>query len=114
LAPILALSQLARCHVAGDAVRDAMERIRAYALLLIQPILGLLQTNAHGDRVNVLFLGRLPALIGQDRPLAKQLLKVHEKVGLLLFGLIALHPLAPLRHHFWRRDDTLETCCRKE
>jgi len=79
-----------------------------YALLLIQPILGLLQTNAHGDRVNVLFLGRLPALIGQDRPLAKQLLEVHEKVGLLLFGLIALHPLAPLRHHFWRRDDTLE------
>ena len=79
-----------------------------YALLLIQPILRLLQTNAHGDRVNVLFLGRLPALIGQDRPLAKQLLEVHEKVGLLLFGLIALHPLAPLRHHFWRRDDTLE------
>ena len=79
-----------------------------YALLLIQPILGLLQTNAYGDRVNLFFLGRLPALIGQDRPLAKQLLAVHETVGLLLLGLLALHASAALYHHFWRRDDTLE------
>ncbi len=79
-----------------------------YALLLIQPILGLLQTNAYGDRVNLFFLGPLPALIGPDRPLAKQLLKVHETVGLLLLGLIVLHASAALYHHFWRRDDTLE------
>jgi cytochrome b561 len=78
-----------------------------YALLLTQPILGLLQTNAYGDRVNLFFLGQLPALIGQDRPLAKQLLAVHVTVGLLLLGLIALHASAALYHHFWRRDDTL-------
>ena len=78
-----------------------------YALLLIQPILGFLQTNAHGDRVNLFLLRQLPALIGQDRPLAKQLLEVHETVGLLLLGLIALHASAALYHHFWRRDDTL-------
>jgi superoxide oxidase len=79
-----------------------------YALLLIQPILGLLQTNARGDRVNLFFLGQLPALIGKDRPLAKLLLEVHETVGFLLLGLIALHAAAALYHHFWRRDDTLE------
>jgi cytochrome b561 len=79
-----------------------------YALLLIQPILGLLQTNARGDRVDLFFLGQLPALIGKDRPLAKQLLEVHETVGLVLLGLIALHAAAALYHHFWRRDDTLE------
>lgn len=78
-----------------------------YALLLIQPILGLLQTNAHGDRVNLFFLGQLPALIGKDRLLAKQLLQLHEMVGLFLLGLIALHAVAALYHHFWRRDDTL-------
>jgi hypothetical protein len=58
--------------------------------------------------VNLFFLGRLPALIGQDRPLAKQLLEVHETVGLLLLSLIAVHASAALYHHFWRRDDTLE------
>jgi cytochrome b561 len=79
-----------------------------YALLLIQPLLGLLQTNARGDRVDLFFLGQLPALIGTDHPLAKQLLEVHVAVGLLLLGLIALHVAAALYHHFWRRDDTLD------
>ena len=78
-----------------------------YALLLAQPILGLLQTNAHGDRVDLFFLGQLPALIGQDRPLARQLLVVHETVGFQLLGLIAVHFSAALFHHFWRRNDTL-------
>jgi cytochrome b561 len=54
------------------------------------------------------FLGQLPALIGTDRPLAKQLLEVHVAVGLLLLGLIALHVAAALYHHFWRHDDTLD------
>jgi cytochrome b561 len=79
-----------------------------YALLLTQPILGLLETNAYGDRVNLFFLGQLPALMGQNRPLAKQLLAVHETVGFLFLGLIALHASAALYHHFWRRDGTLE------
>jgi len=79
-----------------------------YALLLTQPVLGLLQTNARGERVNLFFLGELPALIGQDRPLARQLLEVHETVGLVLLGLIALHAAAALYHQLWRRDDTLK------
>src|SRR6202035_426799 len=31
-----------------------------YALLLAQPILGILQTNARGDQVNLFFIGSLP------------------------------------------------------
>ena len=31
-----------------------------YALLLAQPVLGLLQTNARGNRVDLFFLGQLP------------------------------------------------------
>jgi cytochrome b561 len=79
-----------------------------YALLITQPILGLLETNAHGDLVNLFLLGQLPALIGKHRELARQLLAVHRAVGFLLLGLIALHASAALFHHFWRRDDTLE------
>src|SRR6202047_2725701 len=78
-----------------------------YALLLAQPILGLLQTNAHGDHVNLFFIGQLPAMIDKNRPLAQQLLTVHKAVGFSLLGLIALHVSAALFHHFWRRDDTL-------
>jgi cytochrome b561 len=78
-----------------------------YALLLAQPILGLLQTNAHGDHVNLFFIGQLPALIEKNRTLAQQLLTVHKIVGFSLLGVIALHVAAALFHHFWRRDDTL-------
>ena len=78
-----------------------------YAILLLQPILGLLQTNAHGDRVSLWFFGTLPALIGEDRAFAHQLLTVHEVVGFSLLGVIALHVSAALFHHFIRRDDIL-------
>jgi cytochrome b561 len=80
-----------------------------YALLLTQPIFGFLLTNAYGERVNLFFLGQLPALIGQDRPLERQLMEIHKTVGFLLLGLIALHAAAARFHHFWRRDDTLGT-----
>jgi cytochrome b561 len=79
-----------------------------YTLMLTQPILGLLETNAHGERINLFFLGQLPALIGADRSLARQLLAVHQAVGFSLLGLIALHASAAFYHHFWRRDDTLD------
>ena len=78
-----------------------------YALLLAQPILGLLQTNAHGDQVNLFLIGQLPALMGKNQPVAQLLLAAHKSVGFALFGLIALHASAALFHHFARRDDTL-------
>ena len=78
-----------------------------YALLLAQPILGILQTSAHGDHVNLFFLGQLPALIEKNRPLAQLLLTAHKAIGFLLLSLITLHVSAALFHHFWRRDDTL-------
>jgi cytochrome b561 len=88
----------------------AMARTAEYALyvlLLLQPILGLLQTNAHGDRASLFFLGQLPALIEKNRPLAQQLLIAHKIVGFSLLGLIAVHAMAALFHHFVRRDDVL-------
>jgi cytochrome b561 len=88
-------------------VAAATSEYALYALLLAQPILGVLQTNAHGDHVNLFFIGQLPALIEKNRPLAQQLLSAHKAVGFSLLGLIALHVSAALFHHFWRRDDTL-------
>lgn len=78
-----------------------------YTLLLLQPLLGLLQTNARGDRVNLFFLGNLPALVEKNRALAGDLLLAHKAVGFSLLGLIALHVAAALYHHFVRRDDVL-------
>jgi cytochrome b561 len=99
-----------------DWPRDMSDKMRAlartteyalYALLLLQPVLGLLQTNAHGDHVSLFIIGTLPELIGKNRPFAEQLLVVHKAVGFTLLGLIVLHASAALFHHFVRRDDIL-------
>jgi cytochrome b561 len=80
-----------------------------YLLLLAQPLVGLLYTNAYGLRVNLFFLGELPPLIERDRPLAAQLGNVHSFLGYTLLTLIGLHAAAALFHHFIRRDDVLNT-----
>jgi cytochrome b561 len=79
-----------------------------YALLLMQPILGLLMTNAHGDRINFFMIAEFPNVIARNHRLAIWLTELHRAVGLLLLGLIAMHASAALFHHFWRRDDTLD------
>ena len=79
-----------------------------YLLLLFQPLLGLLQTNARGQTVELFFLVDLPAVISPDRPLARLLHDLHAIAANALLILIALHAAAALFHHFVRRDNVLD------
>lgn len=79
-----------------------------YLLLLLQPALGLLHTNARGQRVDFYFLGELPAVVGPDKILAKQAMAAHELVAYLPMALVVLHAAAALFHHFVRRDNVLD------
>ena len=78
-----------------------------YALLLGQPLLGVLQTNARGRQVPLFFVGPLPPLIDPDRWLARQLHGLHALAANGLLVLIGMHAAAALFHHFIRRDDVL-------
>jgi len=49
----------------------------------------------------------LPALIGEDKDLSKQIKELHEFVGTMGYYLIGLHAIAALYHHYIKRDDTL-------
>jgi cytochrome b561 len=79
-----------------------------YLLLLAQPVLGLLQTNARGQAVDFYFLIHLPPILAVDRPLAKLLHDLHALTADALLILIGLHSAAALFHHFIRRDGVLE------
>ena len=79
-----------------------------YVLLMTQPLLGLLQTAARGQTVDLYFLIRLPTVIGADRPLARRLHDLHALTASALLIVIALHSVAALFHHFIRRDDVLD------
>jgi cytochrome b561 len=79
-----------------------------YTLLTLQPVLGLLNTNARGRRVDFYFLGELPPVVSPDKVLAKQAMAAHELVAYLLAALVVLHAAAALFHHFVRCDNVLK------
>ena len=78
-----------------------------YVLLLAQPLVGLLYTNAYGLRAKPFFLFELPALIGKNKALGIQLGDIHSFLAYALLSVIGLHAAAALFHHFIRRDDVL-------
>jgi len=75
-----------------------------YGLLLGLPLLGWAATNARNLSVNFVGLLRLPTLVVVDRGLADQLVDKHVFGAWLLLGLVLMHTLAALFHHFIRRD----------
>ena len=78
-----------------------------YAMLLIQPMIGFLQSNAANFPVVVWDVLPLPALIAPDEPLADRFVDVHEWGARIILFLVLLHIAAALRHHFWLKDDVL-------
>ncbi|MDP1699189.1 MAG: cytochrome b [Xanthomonadaceae bacterium] len=80
-----------------------------YAVLLVQPVLGMLAAAAGGKAIIVPLLGiALPALIAPSHALEEQYEEWHETLGELFYWVIGLHVAAALWHHFMRRDNTLQ------
>ena len=77
-----------------------------YTSLIAMPLLGWAQSSARARHFN-LFGVPIPALVGHDRDKAEVWGWWHEQVGWALLGLILLHALAALYHHYVRRDDVL-------
>jgi superoxide oxidase len=81
--------------------------VTLYALLIVQPLLGLTASMLHGDRL-ALFGSAVPLLaLPVDRALAGQVFQAHGWIALLLLSLIGLHAAAALYHHFVRKDEVL-------
>jgi cytochrome b561 len=93
-------------RTASTAVHHAL-----YALLIIQPLLGFMATNAWGFpmRGATAYLGfiEFPKFMEAWESLAKILSLLHSIGGWLLVVLIALHVGGALFHHAIRRDGTL-------
>ncbi|MCA3286507.1 MAG: cytochrome b [Roseomonas sp.] len=93
-------------RIASAAVHHAL-----YALLIIQPLLGFMATNAWGFpmRGATAYLGfiEFPKFMEAWESLAKILSLFHTIGGWLLVVLIVLHVGGALFHHAIRRDGTL-------
>ncbi|HRK77806.1 MAG TPA: cytochrome b [Thiobacillus sp.] len=77
-----------------------------YVLMIGMPLTGWLVLSAAGKPIPFFGL-ELPALIGENKALAKQLKGLHEAVGTTGYVLIGGHVVAALYHHYIKRDDTL-------
>ena len=79
-----------------------------YAMLLAQPVLGLLTAWTDGKEILLPFTQiALPALLAPNSALAHDFEDVHELVGTAFYWVVGLHVAAALYHHVFRRDDTL-------
>lgn len=77
-----------------------------YALMIAMPLTGWLLLSASGKPIPFFGL-QLPALIAENKDLAKQLKEVHEVIGTTGYYLIGLHVVASLYHHYMICDNTL-------
>lgn len=82
--------------------------VALYALLLGIPLAGWASGSAAGRDLilfNVVPWFNLP--LPQDRDLAKDIIEVHELLVKALYGLVALHVAAALKHQFIDRDGVM-------
>jgi len=77
-----------------------------YALMIVMPVLGWLMLSAAAKPIPFFGL-ELPALISENKELAKSLKEIHETIGVIGYYLIGIHVLAALYHQHIRKDDTL-------
>ncbi len=78
-----------------------------YGLMIGMPLLGWLLLSAEGKPIP--FFGmQLPALMGENHAWAERFEELHEALGQAGYGLIGLHAVAALGHHYVRRDGTLQ------
>jgi cytochrome b561 len=78
-----------------------------YALLIVTPVFGWMDSSAMGYPVVYLKLWQLPDLVHKNKELAKVLRQIHSTLGWCVLWLVVLHAGAALKHHFLDRDSTL-------
>lgn len=78
-----------------------------YILLFLQPLVGILMSQAYGYPVSVFGIFELPQIIWKSELLANFFSRVHTVIGVLLTVSISIHAGAALKHHYIDRNRTL-------
>ena len=84
-----------------------LNHLALYALLAGAIVGGWAYTSASAFAVGLFGLFVLPPLLAPDKELAETLRHVHHFTVYALLGLIAVHALAALYHHYVLKDGTL-------
>jgi len=90
----------------GSEIRNTIRSVHFSLGLTVFALLWL-RLRARGKPIPYFGLTTLPALLGENKALAKQLKDIHETGATIGYLLIGLHAAAALFHHYVKRDTTL-------
>jgi cytochrome b561 len=79
-----------------------------YALMFIMPLSGITLSIMSGHAIEYFGLFTIPAIFKGETELSKIGLMIHTYGAYTIIGLITLHILAGLYHHFIRKDNVLK------
>jgi cytochrome b561 len=78
-----------------------------YLLMILMPLTGWLMSSFKTYSVSVFGVVTLPDLVAPDKELGSLFREFHEILGWTMTGIVGLHILAALKHHFVDKDETL-------
>jgi cytochrome b561 len=78
-----------------------------YLLIFLLPLLGWADACFRGYAIDYFGLVTIPQILPASRALAGETGDIHTLVSYVLLGVVGLHVLAALYHHFWLRDRVL-------
>jgi cytochrome b561 len=84
-----------------------LAHVALYAMLIVIPLVGWAVTSAHGIELRLFGVVWLPALVAPDSDLADDLTDYHAWLAYGLMGLVFVHAVAALWHHYALRDSVL-------
>lgn len=95
---------LDKMHRVGSKLAHSM----FYGLLILIPLCGWVMSSARGFSVSVFGWGPLPDFVNRNEELGKISGEAHEILAFALIGVIVLHVLAALVHHFKYKNRVLK------
>ena len=78
-----------------------------YLLLFLLPILGWVDAGFRALPIHFYEMVTIPPIVPAVRSLAGRTGDIHTLLSYVLLGIVGLHVLAALYHHFWLRDRVL-------
>lgn len=81
--------------------------VALYLVMVLMPLSGWVMSSAAGLPVSIFGWVTLPNLVAPDQGVKALMIDVHYFMALVIIGLVSLHALAALLHHFYYKDNVL-------
>ena len=95
-------------------VAAVLAHLALYGLIASLITSGYLISTAKGADIDVFDWFSVPALLADDAQRGELAGELHEIFGLIFIGLVAVHAMAALYHHFILKDNTLKRMLRSK